>query len=324
MSIPLVSIMIPTYNQEQYIEETIVSALSQTYSNIEVIVSDDNSSDNTESIIEKFKKDKRFRYYKNKVNKGRVGNYNHLLYRLVRGKYVLNLDGDDYLTDKEFIERAVDFFTREDLVLVAGKYKKINDSTGEITTQKSKYDKSKEKEIVIDGFKDCVVDLDSTGMGHLTELYPVQLAREIGFYNKDYITADSESILRLVMHGKVGFINEYVAIWRYHNVNASQYSSFTDFYNTLKAFDSVYEYAIKLNKDNELAKEFVKKAYVLIYRRIFRKIYQTKSFDEIGLFFKDVKKNKISKRLIFSEPGMIKKILIIFIKYPRSLKYLMN
>ena len=50
-----VSIIIPTYNSEKYIEETIESALSQSYKNMEVIISDDNSKDNTMNIISKYK-----------------------------------------------------------------------------------------------------------------------------------------------------------------------------------------------------------------------------------------------------------------------------
>ena len=52
----LVSIIIPCYNQAQYLEEAVQSALDQTYSNIEIIIVNDGSSDNTQQVSEKFQK----------------------------------------------------------------------------------------------------------------------------------------------------------------------------------------------------------------------------------------------------------------------------
>ena len=59
-----VTIMIPTYNQAKYISKAIESALNIDYSNIEVIVSDDCSTDNTEEVISKYLEDNRFKYIK--------------------------------------------------------------------------------------------------------------------------------------------------------------------------------------------------------------------------------------------------------------------
>lgn len=63
---PLVSIMIPTYNRPEYFEETLKSALNQTYLNIEIIVNDNSTDDRTEKLIKKYLFDKRLKYYHNK------------------------------------------------------------------------------------------------------------------------------------------------------------------------------------------------------------------------------------------------------------------
>ena len=77
---PKVSIMIPVYNQEDYIANTIQSALNQNYNNIEIIISDDASTDNTSQIIKDFLPNQKIKYFRNQVNIGRVKNYRKLLY----------------------------------------------------------------------------------------------------------------------------------------------------------------------------------------------------------------------------------------------------
>ena len=101
-----VTIMIPVYNQARYIREAIDSALMQTYSNLEVIVGDDASTDATAKIVAEIN-DPRLRYMRNSNNLGRTGNYKNLLYNHATGDYVVNLDGDDYYTDPDFISEAV-------------------------------------------------------------------------------------------------------------------------------------------------------------------------------------------------------------------------
>ena len=74
----LVSVLIPAYNHEKYIKKAIESVLNQTYKNIEVIVEDDCSTDNTVREIKKIK-DKRLKTIFSKKNKGPVKTMNHLL-----------------------------------------------------------------------------------------------------------------------------------------------------------------------------------------------------------------------------------------------------
>ncbi|MDI6720940.1 MAG: glycosyltransferase family A protein, partial [Candidatus Aenigmarchaeota archaeon] len=81
---PLVSICIPNYNSERFIKQTIKSALSQSYPNIEVIVCDNASTDNSCNIIKSF--GKKIRRYRNKINIGQNDNLNKCI-SLSKGKY---------------------------------------------------------------------------------------------------------------------------------------------------------------------------------------------------------------------------------------------
>ncbi|MGC8706738.1 MAG: glycosyltransferase family 2 protein, partial [Desulfurella sp.] len=91
MDKPKVTIAIPAYNQAKYIKQAIDSALNQDYPNLEVIVSDDASLDDTRQIVKEYN-DKRLKYYRNEKNIGRVANHRKLLYEYATGEYVLNLD----------------------------------------------------------------------------------------------------------------------------------------------------------------------------------------------------------------------------------------
>ena len=74
---PLVSIVIPVYNRELYIEDAIRSAISQTYQNIEIIIVDNCSTDSTWDILNEWeKKDNRIKIFQNDSNIGPVLNWN--------------------------------------------------------------------------------------------------------------------------------------------------------------------------------------------------------------------------------------------------------
>jgi glycosyltransferase involved in cell wall biosynthesis len=92
---PLVSVCIPSYNNEEFIAQTLESVLDQSFSDFELIVVDDCSTDRTVSIIKGFS-DPRIRFSQNPRNLGLIGNWNKTL-SCARGKYVKLLCGDDLL-----------------------------------------------------------------------------------------------------------------------------------------------------------------------------------------------------------------------------------
>ena len=102
----LVSIIMPAYNTEQYITDTINSILEQTYSNWELIIVDDCSTDNTAQIIKTFD-DNRIRYIKSDTHKGAGACRNRAL-KEAEGKWVAFLDSDD-LWHPQKLEKQLHF-----------------------------------------------------------------------------------------------------------------------------------------------------------------------------------------------------------------------
>lgn len=105
MSNPLVSIIIPAFNAEKYIKETIKSALSQTYKNIEVIIVDDGSKDKTKNIVQSIQDPRLNYFYQN--NKGQSAARNAGI-KIAKGEYIAFLDADDLFLPKK-IEKQVNF-----------------------------------------------------------------------------------------------------------------------------------------------------------------------------------------------------------------------
>ena len=96
---PLVSVLMTAYNREMYIGEAIESVLASTYSNFELIIVDDVSSDNTLAIVQRYaERDNRIRVYVNESNLGDYPNRNQAA-RYASGKYIKYLDSDDKIFD---------------------------------------------------------------------------------------------------------------------------------------------------------------------------------------------------------------------------------
>ena len=91
---PLVTIAIPTYNRANgYLKNAIECALKQTYRNIEVVISDNCSSDNTEEVVKGYT-DPRIRYFRQSANIGANNNFNFCLEK-AQGSYFLLFHDDD-------------------------------------------------------------------------------------------------------------------------------------------------------------------------------------------------------------------------------------
>jgi glycosyltransferase involved in cell wall biosynthesis len=107
----LISVIVPCYNQAQYLDECLNSVFKQTYSHWECIIVNDGSSDNTDEIAQKWsEKDSRYKYFK-KDNGGLSSARNFGLKR-ANGDYIQFLDSDDIITAGKF-EIQLDFFIRK-------------------------------------------------------------------------------------------------------------------------------------------------------------------------------------------------------------------
>ena len=108
-----VSILIPTYNREQYIKQVVASAINQTYKNIEIVIVDNKSSDNSWAILEDLaKKDPRIKIFQNQKNIGPVKNWQRCIDEAT-GKFGKILWSDDLIAP-DFLEKTIPFLEEND------------------------------------------------------------------------------------------------------------------------------------------------------------------------------------------------------------------
>ena len=119
----LVSIIMPSYNTASFIEETIQSVLNQTYTNWELIIVDDCSTDNTDEVLENIK-DSRIRYFKNDKNSGAAVSRNKAL-REAKGQWIAYLDSDD-LWMPEKLEKQIHFMETNGYAFSYTNYEEID------------------------------------------------------------------------------------------------------------------------------------------------------------------------------------------------------
>lgn len=214
---PLVTIGIPTYNNAAYLAEAVQSALAQDYPNIEIIVLDDASTDDTAERLASLSANPAVHCYRNETNLGRVATYRKCLYELAKGDWYLNLDGDDYLTDPFYLSRAIGWIRQyNDVVMVTGAVERLIDGKLHYVIR-SEYG----EELSCIAGTDYFLNIPSrkTYFSHLATLYNRKKAMELGFYNEDIISADYESLYRLILTGNVISYDRVVGVWRIHGGN---------------------------------------------------------------------------------------------------------
>lgn len=242
-----VTIGIPTYNQARFIEDAVRSALAQSYPDIEVVVADDCSTDNTRDLLEAYTADPRFVYVKNSVNLGRTANYKNLLYNFAHGDWFVNMDGDDYFIDKNFITNAVKFAQENPAaVAVIADCEVLMEQKGETILYTSKY---KNGELVggVRFLED--VQKQEAQTTHLTTMYDRAKAMAINFYQLDIISSDFESLYRLLLQGPVVYYKKPVGVWRQHGNNMVTKKTVGESILNLQMPASVASYARKKGID---------------------------------------------------------------------------
>ena len=129
--VDLVSIITPSYNTARFIAETIESVMAQTYTNWEMIIVDDCSTDNTDEVVAVYvAKDSRIHYLKNEGNSGAALTRNRAL-REARGRWIAFLDSDD-LWHPEKLERQIVFMKTNNYAFTYHEYIEIDGQNKEL------------------------------------------------------------------------------------------------------------------------------------------------------------------------------------------------
>jgi len=195
-----VSIIIPAYNKQDSISETLNSIYKQTFSNFEIIVIDDGSKDNTKQVVESFEKDVVYIYQE---NQGQGAARNEGI-KAAKGDYIVFLDADDYW-EPEFLETCYHFMeAHPDLVAVNTAQKSYYNETDYVIHPKALME---ENPVVIDDFFEVWAKHDHIRTG--TAMIRKETVDKAGFQNAALrVSQDLEYWALIATYGTWGFIPE--------------------------------------------------------------------------------------------------------------------
>lgn len=300
-----ISVIVPVYNTGKYLDQCLKSLKNQTFKDIEVIIVDDGSPDNSKEIYDRYTgEDDRFKAVRIK-NVGVSGARNHGL-DMAGGKYVLFVDSDDWMPENacEIMHEEAE---KSHLDMVAGNICEVNKS------------KSREIRLFSKEFtgKDMIENYQITCIGYGYNPYPIDMDSVSGYgsmgnklYRKDiidkyHIRFDMDvnnmyednlfTIEYLNYAGNIGYISKPVYYYRY--VLSSSSNRFKA--NSLETSDQIFKKidAVVGQKDNKL---FRKAKYIYVIRRLSAEL-------AVYYFHKDSNLRlseslKILKKRIKSEP----------------------
>lgn len=210
-----VSVLMTAYNNAPLIDKTIESVLKQTFKDFELIICDDNSSDNTWQVISEYaQKNPQIRVYRNEKNLGIAANRNRLL-SLATGTYSALHDNDD-ISLPHRLETQHNFMAQHPEIVACGSFLEYFDEKGNRSIRKYYASDKKLKERI---FRDCPI-------GSPSLFVRTQAAISVGGFGTDYkFTDDYDMYFRLSLLGKLANIQEVLVKYRRHN-NANSIKSF--------------------------------------------------------------------------------------------------
>ncbi len=298
---PKVSILIPLYNSEEYIAETLDSCLTQTYKNIEIIIVDDGSKDASLNIAKQYeKKYQNIKVYTQK-NSGASAARNKA-FSLSSGEYIQYLDADDLLHPDKIRLQIEVLKNHDDKTLVFGKWGTFQKSIENVIWENPPVNKNYDDSIQF------LVDLWVSEMTVVAYswLMSRKLVEESGGWNEKLSTNDDgEFSARIVFKAsKILFVENSLGYYRKDNENSlSKQVTKKALQSSLKSFETY----IKLMKD-DIDKSEVRRSLALMHSRFLYHIPPS----EKDLIFET--KNKINS-LGFNKPLNTMKRHEIFVSY---------
>ncbi|MDR0232182.1 MAG: glycosyltransferase [Dysgonamonadaceae bacterium] len=207
---PVITVLAPAYNAEEYISEAIKSVLNQTFTDFELLIINDGSTDKTEEIILSFE-DKRIRYIKNETNLKLIATLNKGI-DLARGKYIARMDADDICLPNRF-EKQIDFLEKHSDYALCGSWAYLIDSKGKKTGRIKYIDKSKLLKISL---------LFSCPIVHPSTMLRTDILQQFKYNPKALHTEDFELWLRIMNAGlRIANIPDFLIKYRWHSTNIS-------------------------------------------------------------------------------------------------------
>lgn len=244
-----ISIIVPIYNAEKYLNKCIDSLINQTKKELEIILVNDGSTDNTENIIKEYK-DTRIKYYKNK-NQG-IGKTRNFGISKATGKYLMFVDSDDYL-EKDACELLFNKIENDNLDIVICDFYRLYDNSN-LT-----------EDILIDfentNLKESPYILNEINLSPWNKIYRTSLIKDNNITFNETLKYEDTPFVAIALDkaNKIGKVNKCL---NYYLIHGNSETTVRDekCFDIIKIVDIVREYF----KDKDYIKESLDKLTVKI------------------------------------------------------------
>jgi len=277
-----VTILMAAFNASKFIADSIKSVLNQTFQNFELLIINDGSTDNTETIIQSFN-DPRIRVIKNETNRGLIESRNIALLE-AKGNFIAILDSDDIaIVDR--LEKQLNAFQNNPDLAVVGSRALIIDQNGKETGEKLDVFTDVDKIKLTLFFENTIV--------HSSTMIKAEIFREFNGYQGDTLIEDYDLFYRISQKYSIENLENYLVKYRIHGANIS-----------IQKKEQLHQalYSLKVRQLNQLGLNIESK-YIAILLANFRDDSYTleENFHILSLLKKTNQQLNIYKQEAFSD-----------------------
>ena len=307
----LITVIVPIYNSEKYLKRCLNSIVNQTYSNIEIILIDDGSTDNSLKICNEYKKNDNRIQVIHTNNKGQSSARN-LGIKICKGEILSFIDSDDWIPENLF-EIAVNNIEKYNLEVIDFESKLVSEYENKLINDKSKINVLDKQSIILEDYLYMGLHSRNSPFSPCKKLYLKKIWNNISFpegrINEDIITI-YRALSNIKRMGKISEIGYYY----FQNSSSTTIGTLKERdFDLIIACEEICDLALKSNNKKIIKYAFAKKArsyFSLLakaaYYGIDNKIDKKKTINELT--------NKLRSnffRLMFSPIPLNRKILII-------------
>ena len=265
MKLVKISVIIPVYNEEDYLNECLDSIVNQSLEDIEIICVDDGSTDNSLNILKSYESDNRIKIIP-KENSG-LGASRNVALDIAQGEYIVFMDSDDYL-NLNALEALYDLAESRSLDCIIYKIANFNDRTRK-EFHTDYFDMRFLSDLVGDKVfdwshvKDCLFQISVTSPSKLFKRQTIENIR----FPEGLLFEDTLFFIKVLFNAqRMYFLDEYLYYRRIHSdsITNSYYAEFSD---CITIYDMIYDYLKEIERYDEFKVQLFEKQCENIFHR---------------------------------------------------------
>ena len=262
------TVIIPTRNRVKLVIKTIDSIFNQNYANLEIIVSDNASDDNTAEVInQSYGENKNLILLRHESILNLSEHWDFVIRNYATGDLILIIPDDDRLTDCNYLTQASNIFVNERIGLVFGNYSIVNENDEIMVEIEARFPSVIDGKFLLKNYNKKLFGVIGIGVSHLTCIFRKDAYIKTGGFNLDCMSPDTYLWLKILALYDAGFIRKDVAKYLVHSNNISKTTNLNLIYSDTKIIANVRRFYKSINLKDELIKLNLYRMSWVFYKR---------------------------------------------------------